>query len=180
MLRKFRTNFIISIPIVVSFSSNYFSDRNTATSICNKWDTAACTPEESSGGKSTREREYLVISGTASRKLSHELCNELGVKLSSANMERFSDGEIFVRFNDSLREKDVFIVQTCAPPVNDNVMELLLSVAAAKRSGGMRMPLFLYSYSAEMYPCSFISDGRDSILWIQAQSPWFAYIDHSS
>ena len=85
---------------------------------------------------SIRDKDYIIISGTARKKLANDICDQLGVRLASANMERFSDGEIFVRFNESLREKDVFIVQTCAPPVNDNVMELLLSVAAAKRSGG--------------------------------------------
>lgn len=89
--------------------------------------------------QSIRDKDYIIISGTASKKLANDICDQLGVRLSSANMERFSDGEIFVRFNESLREKDVFIVQTCAPPVNDNVMELLLSVAAAKRSGGMSL-----------------------------------------
>jgi len=83
-----------------------------------------------------RDKEFLIISGTASKKLASDICKELGIPLGAAKMERFSDGEIFVRFNESLREKDVFIVQTCAPPVNDNVMELLLSIAAAKRSGG--------------------------------------------
>lgn len=100
---------------------------------------SACEPT-ATAAKSTqsiRDKDFIIISGTASKKLANGICDQLGVRLSSATMERFSDGEIFVRFNESLREKDVFIVQTCAPPVNDNVMELLLSVAAAKRSGGI-------------------------------------------
>lgn len=95
-------------------------------------------PQNSTNKSATlRDKEFLIISGTASLKLASDICKELGVPLGAAKMERFSDGEIFVRFNESLREKDVFIVQTCAPPVNDNVMELLLSIAAAKRSGGI-------------------------------------------
>ena len=98
---------------------------------------SACEPTAVKSTPSIRDKDFIVISGTASKKLANGICDQLGVRLSSATMERFSDGEIFVRFNESLREKDVFIVQTCAPPVNDNVMELLLSVAAAKRSGGI-------------------------------------------
>jgi len=114
-----------------------------------------------------RDKEFLIISGTASNKLASDICKELGVPLGAAKMERFSDGEIFVRFNESLREKDVFIVQTCAPPVNDNVMELLLSIAAAKRSGASSVtaviPYFGYKHNRRGLPISTTHHSR--FLW---------------
>ncbi len=48
------------------------------------------------------------------------------------DVTRFSDGEIHVQINESIRGKDCFIIQTCAAPVNDNILELLLTITAAR------------------------------------------------
>lgn len=76
-----------------------------------------------------------IISGTANLHLSQKIVKILNKNLTNVTINKFSDGEININIKESLRGKDVFIIQTCSPPVNESIMELLLSVAAAKRSG---------------------------------------------
>lgn len=164
----------VAIPIVASSSGFFENDRANSINPFSS-STKYSYSEEQQLRPVVRDKEFIIIAGTASKKIANEICNELGVRLSSADMERFSDGEIFVRFNESLREKDVFIVQTCAPPVNDNVMELLLSIAAAKRSGGIIctfLSYFMY-FNNRLFKSSqsIIGDCCHTVLWIQAQSP---------
>lgn len=77
--------------------------------------------------------EYKVFSGNASLHLSKEICNCLGCEIGKINITHFSDGEFAVSFEESIRGKDVFLVQSTYPS-SDNLMELLLMVDAAKRA----------------------------------------------
>jgi len=92
----------------------------------------------------------LLISGTAHKELSNEISSLIGKELAGASIKRFSDGEVSIQINDSIRGKNVFIIQPCASPVNDNIMELLLTISAAKRSGAHRVtaviPYFGYKH----------------------------------
>ena len=76
---------------------------------------------------------YLVFSGTATRYLAEKICKSLDCPLGNLLITRFSDGEFTVSYEESIRGKDVFLVQSTFPN-SDNLMELLLMVDAAKRA----------------------------------------------
>lgn len=77
---------------------------------------------------------YMIFSGTANPELSEEIAKYLEMPLSQANINRFSDGEINMKISESVRGKDVFIIQPTSAPTNDNLMELLIMTDALKRS----------------------------------------------
>lgn len=74
----------------------------------------------------------LLISGSAHVELSKEISKLIGVPLAAADLKRFADGEVSIQINENVRGKDVFIVQSCTAPVNDSIMELLLTVSTAR------------------------------------------------
>ncbi|MEW6056668.1 MAG: ribose-phosphate pyrophosphokinase [Bdellovibrionota bacterium] len=75
-----------------------------------------------------------LFAGTSNRPLAQKIAETLGTSLSTATLRRFSDGEVFVEINENVRGKDVYILQSTCPPVNDNLMELLIMVDALKRA----------------------------------------------
>ena len=77
---------------------------------------------------------YMIFSGTANPELSEEIAKYLEMPLSKASINRFSDGEINIQIAESVRGKDVFIVQPTCAPANGNLMELLIMTDALKRS----------------------------------------------
>ena len=77
---------------------------------------------------------YMLFSGTANPRLAQSIADHLEVPLSGATINRFSDGEIFVQIAESVRGKDVFIIQPTCAPANANLMELLIMTDALKRS----------------------------------------------
>jgi ribose-phosphate pyrophosphokinase len=79
-------------------------------------------------------RGYKVFSGSSSREFAQEVCKNLDVPLSKAEVKKFSDGEISVQISESVRGRDVFIVQSTGAPSNDNLMELLIMTDALRRS----------------------------------------------
>ena len=79
-------------------------------------------------------RGYKVFSGTANQELSRQIAKYLGIPLSEASIKRFSDGEISVQIGESVRSKDVFIIQSTCAPTDTNLMELLILTDAIKRS----------------------------------------------
>ena len=76
---------------------------------------------------------FLVFSGTATRYLAEKICQSLGCPLANLIITKFSDGEFAVSYEESIRGKDVFLVQSTFPN-SDNLMELLLMMDAAKRA----------------------------------------------
>lgn len=77
---------------------------------------------------------YTIFSGTANVKFAEQVAKRLDCKISDAGIKRFSDGEISVQIDESVRGKDVFIIQSTCAPANDNLMELLILTDALKRS----------------------------------------------
>ncbi len=77
---------------------------------------------------------YMLFSGTANKELSKEISKYLEQPLSLAKVTRFSDGEINIKIKESVRGKDIFIIQSTSAPANANLMELLIMVDALKRS----------------------------------------------
>ncbi|UOS62755.1 ribose-phosphate pyrophosphokinase [Helicobacter pylori] len=79
-------------------------------------------------------RGFKIFSGSAHPAFSKEVSKHLGIPLSKAVIGKFSDGEINIQISESVRGKDIFIVQPTCVPVNDNLMELLVMVDALRRS----------------------------------------------
>lgn len=97
----------------------------------------------------THSGEMKVFCGNASVALAHGICKHLGCELGKANVGSFSDGEVRVQIGENIRGKDVFIVNSTSPPVNDHLMELLILIDAAKRASAERvtavLPYFGYA-----------------------------------
>jgi ribose-phosphate pyrophosphokinase len=87
-----------------------------------------------------------VFSGNANRPLAEEICQYLGVPLGRANTTRFPDGEYNFQILENVRGSDVFIVQPTCPPVDTNVMELLLMIDAFRRSSADRITAVIPYY----------------------------------
>jgi ribose-phosphate pyrophosphokinase len=90
----------------------------------------------------------MILSGSANRPLAEEMASCMGVELGSVTTRRFADGEIFVRIDENVRGRDLYIVQSTVPPA-DNIMELLLLIDAAQRASAARItaviPYFGYA-----------------------------------
>jgi len=83
--------------------------------------------------------KLTLLSGKANPSLAAEISEALNVPLCDAAVDRFSDGEIRVRIRDSVRGADVFVIQPTCPPVNENLMELLIMIDAARRASARRI-----------------------------------------
>jgi ribose-phosphate pyrophosphokinase len=97
---------------------------------------------------SLERSQLLLLSGTANRPLAEEVAQHLGQPLCKVTTKRFADGEIFVKIDENVRGRDVYIIQPTNPPA-DNLMELLLLMDAAKRASAARVtpviPYFGYA-----------------------------------
>ena len=95
--------------------------------------------------------ELKLFTGNANRGLAEEIAQYLRVPLGEGEVSRFSDGEIFVQFNENVRGADVFVVQPTCPPVNDKLMELLIMTDALKRASAHRVTAVLpyYGYARQ-------------------------------
>ena len=95
--------------------------------------------------------ELKLFTGNANRALAEEIAQYLRVPLGAAEVDRFSDGEVFVQLNENLRGADVFVIQPTCPPVNDNLMELLIMIDAIKRASAHRITTVLpyYGYARQ-------------------------------
>jgi len=91
----------------------------------------------------------IIIPGSASRDLVEQICRPIGLKPASVEVKRFSDGETWVKINENIRGREIFIVQSTYTPVNEHLMELLLLIDAAKRASADRVnaviPYFGYA-----------------------------------
>ncbi len=85
-------------------------------------------------GFKTKMRGFKIFSGSAHPVFGKEVSKHLGFPLSKAVIGKFSDGEINIQISESVRGKDIFIIQPTCVPVNDNLMELLVMVDALRRS----------------------------------------------
>ncbi|BDZ42728.1 ribose-phosphate pyrophosphokinase [Paraoerskovia sediminicola] len=80
------------------------------------------------------ERNLVLVSGRAHPELAHDVADELGIDLLPTSAYDFANGEIYVRFGESVRGADVFVLQSHTAPINQWIMEQLLMVDAAKRA----------------------------------------------
>jgi ribose-phosphate pyrophosphokinase len=91
---------------------------------------------------------FMIFSGSANLSLSKKISEHLGVVLGGIEKKQFSDGEIWIKFSENIRGRDIFIIQPTHPPA-ENILELLIMLDAAKRASAKRVtaviPYFGYS-----------------------------------
>ncbi len=95
--------------------------------------------------------EMIVFAGTAHPDLGRRIAYELDVPLGHVEIDRFHDGEVYIRFEDTVRGKDVFLIQPTGPPVDVNLMELLVMIDALKRASAGRITAVIpyYGYARQ-------------------------------
>lgn len=131
------------------------------------------------------ERKLLLFAGSVNKDLSSQIAEELGVDLGNVKLEKFANGEIYVRYLESLRGADVFIMQSVCSDgdfdVNDALMELLIMVDAARRASANRISAVISHYgyarqdrkaaprepiSAKLVACLLEHAGVDNVITI--------------
>ena len=94
-------------------------------------------------------KDIKIFTAKSNRQVAEQIADSLGLPLSKSEVRTFSDGEISVSINESVRGSDVFIIQSTSYPVNDNIMELLIMIDALKRASAARItaviPYFGYA-----------------------------------
>ena len=94
-------------------------------------------------------KDIKIICGNSNRPFAEDVCRNIGLRLGSTVVSTFSDGEIEVSLNETVRGSDVFILQSTCSPINDHLMEMLILVDACKRASATRvtcvMPYFGYA-----------------------------------
>ena len=131
-------------------------------------------------------KDIKVFSGNSNRDLAESICRCIGIRLGDSSVTHFSDGEISVSLYETVRGSDVFIVQSTCNPVNDNLMELLIMVDAARRASAGRItaviPYFGYArqdrkakardpISAKLVANLITSAGADRVLTMDLHAP---------
>ena len=127
----------------------------------------------------THSTEIKLFSGNSNRSLAEAIAKRLNTRLSDIEVGHFSDGETSVHLNESVRGRDVFIIQSTSTPVNENLMELLVMIDAAKRASAGRItavvPYFGYArqdrkakprdpISAKLVADLIVTAGADRVL----------------
>lgn len=131
-------------------------------------------------------KEIKIFAGNASRATAQSIAENLGLQLGNNTVGTFSDGEISVSLNESVRGSDVFVVQSTCAPVNNNIMELLIMIDALKRASAARItaviPYFGYArqdrkakardpISAKLVADLISTAGADRVLTMDLHAP---------
>ncbi len=91
--------------------------------------------------------ELSIFTGNANRQLAGAICRELRIPLGDADVFQFSNENIFVKINENVRGRDVFVVQPFSAPVNRSIMELLIMIDALKRASSARITAVIPYYA---------------------------------
>ena len=99
----------------------------------------------------SEQSRIKVFTGNANPELAQTICNELGISLGRCSVDRFSDGEISVSIPETVRGNDVYLIQSTCPPVNENLMEVLILIDAFKRASAGRINAVIpyYGYARQ-------------------------------
>jgi ribose-phosphate pyrophosphokinase len=97
------------------------------------------------------KNEMKIFSGNANKPLASKVVDYIGMRLSDCEIGRFADGEINVKIGETVRGHDTFIIQPTCPPVNENLMELLIMIDALKRASANSIAVVLpyYGYARQ-------------------------------
>ncbi|MFA7636980.1 MAG: ribose-phosphate diphosphokinase [Monoglobales bacterium] len=131
-------------------------------------------------------KNIKIFAGNSHKKLAKEIASKLGLQLGNSEVKIFSDGEISVNINETVRGSEVFVVQSTSNPVNDNIMELLIMIDAFKRASAAKitavLPYFGYArqdrkakardpISAKLVADLLTVAGADRVLTIDLHAP---------
>lgn len=134
----------------------------------------------------THGKNIKIFAGNSHKKLAKDIAARLDLTLGNSEVKTFSDGEIFVNINETVRGSDVFLIQSTCSPVNDNIMELLIMIDAFKRASAARItaviPYFGYArqdrkakardpISAKLVADLITAAGADRVLTIDLHAP---------
>lgn len=96
-------------------------------------------------------KNIKIFACPSAEEFTQEICNKLGIEMGKIKHQKFANDNNFVQILETIREKDVYIVQTTKPPVNERIMELLITIDAVKRASAKNvnvvLPYFPYSRS---------------------------------
>ena len=131
-------------------------------------------------------KNIKIFTANSNPAFANAIVDKLGLKLGNSEVGKFSDGEIFVNINETVRGSDVFVVQSTCSPVNDNFMELLIMIDAFKRASAGRItaviPYFGYArqdrkakrrdpISAKLCADLITTAGADRVLTMDLHAP---------
>lgn len=93
----------------------------------------------------------ILFSGSSSHKLAEEIATHLRTSLGDVKIGRFSDGETFIKYNETVRGKDVYVIQSTCPPINDNLIELLFMISTLRRASAKSITAVIpyYGYARQ-------------------------------
>src|ERR1700750_438800 len=108
-------------------------------------------PERKRARNLSEGRRFQLLSGTANRPLSEEIGRHIGVPVGEVKLQRFADGEVYFQLLENVRGVDVFVVQPTCYPVDQNLMELLVMIAALKGASAARITVVVpyYGYARQ-------------------------------
>ena len=95
--------------------------------------------------------DFCLISGNSNRDLAEKIAKHIGVRLTDTTVTTFPDGETFVKINENIRGRDIFIIQSTCPPTNHNLVEMLIMIDAARRASSDRITAVIpfYGYARQ-------------------------------
>ncbi len=101
--------------------------------------------------KEVTRKRLMIFSGRSYPELGRQIAGHLGTGLGRVELKTFSNGELYVRYEESVRGSDAFVIQTCSEPINDHIMELLLMIDALERASAKRISAVIpyYGYSRQ-------------------------------
>ena len=106
-------------------------------------------PDTSTWMERAPHKRLMLFTGRSNPALGERIAEHLGVELGHSQLKTFTNGEVYVRYEESIRGADVFLVQSCSSPTNDSLMELLIMINAARLASAKRitavMPWYPYS-----------------------------------
>lgn len=102
-----------------------------------------CVPDATAGLK--------IFAGNSNKQLAKDIATHLGMDLGKITVSKFADGEINVVVNENVRGKDVYLIQSTAPPVNETLMELLLMISTMRRASARKITAVIpyYGYARQ-------------------------------
>ncbi len=134
----------------------------------------------------THGKNIKIFAGNSHKKLAKDIAAKLQLPLGNSEVKTFSDGEVFVNINETVRGSEVFVIQSTCNPVNDNIMELLIMIDAFKRASAARItaviPYFGYArqdrkakardpISAKLVADLITTAGADRVLTLDLHAP---------
>ena len=118
------------------------------------------------------DKEIKIFALNSNKPLAEKIADKVGVKLGKSDVKRFSDGEIQINIDESVRGKDVYLVQSTSAPVNDNLMELLIMIDAVKRASARSVNLVMPEpITAKLVADMLQKAGADRVLSLDLHAP---------